>query len=208
MPPTGRPPAGPLVAAAEAFESSLQRFASLAEALRVARIDGQRGIERAGETLQQIADCEQVLQEHAQGLVAALAAVRAAQQQQAEAISVRAEEIKSRNDVYVGLMLRYEQLGQETAKLNVSAQEMGAAARTPEEMVRDQTLPARLDDLAARMTETGGVAEALVADARAADFEDLARKVDSLRQQILATRNKIGLLREALARATPVVRPS
>jgi hypothetical protein len=208
MPASGKPPAGPLVAAAEAFESSLQRFASLAEALRKARIDGQRGIERAGETLQQIADCEQTLQEHAQGLIAALAAVRAAQQQQAEAISVRAEEIKRQNDVYVALMLRYEELGKETAKLNASAQELGAVARTPEEMVRDQKLPERLDDLQAGMTATGSIAEALAIDARAADFDELSRKVDSLRQQILATRNKIGLLREALSRATPAVRPS
>ena len=149
-----------------------------------------------------------MLQEHAQGLIAALAAVRAAQQQQAEAISVRAEEIKSQNDVFVALMGRYEELGQETAKLNTTAQELGAVARTPEEMVRDQTLPVRLDELQSRMTATGGVAEALATDARAADFDDLSRKVDSLRQQILATRNKVGLLREALARATPVVRPS
>jgi hypothetical protein len=208
MPQSGKPPAGPLVAAAEAFESSLQRFAGLAEALRKTRIDGQRGIERAGQTLQEITDCEQVLQEHAQGLIAALGAVRAAQQQQAEAITVRAEEIKRQNDVYVALMSRYEELGKETAKLNASAQELGAVARTPEEMVRDQMLPARLDDLQARMTATGGVAEALAADAGAAGFDELSRKVDSLRQQILATRNKIGLLREALARATPAVRPS
>jgi hypothetical protein len=208
MPSTAKPPAGPLVVAAEAFESSLQRFASLGETLRKGRIDGQRGIERAAQTLQQIAECEQLLQAHAQALIAALGAVRAAQQQQAEAITVRAEEIRRQNEIYVALMGRYEELGKETAKLNATAQEIGAVARSPEEMVRDQTLPPRLDDLQARMTETGAVAEALVVDSWAADFEELSRKVDSLRQQILATRNKIGLLREALARAVPNVRPS
>ena len=42
------------------------------------------------------------------------------------------------------------------------------------------------------MTAVAASGETLAADAREADFEDLSRKVDSLRQQILAARNKIG----------------
>ncbi len=58
------------------------------------------------------------------------------------------------------------------------------------------------------MTAAGVAAEALTTDARDADFDDLSRKVDSLRQQLLATRNKLGLLREALTRVVPGARPS
>ncbi len=43
----------------------------------------------------------------------------------------------------------------------------------------------------------------LVADARNADFEELCGRADSLRQQLLAARNKIGLLRENLVKAVP-----
>jgi hypothetical protein len=208
---TGRgskPAPGPLVAAAEAFEGSLQRFAALAEALRKGTVDSQRGLERAGEALQAIADCEQELQAHAQGLMVALADARTAQQQQAEAISVRAEEIRVRTETYASLMRRFEALGNDAAALNATAQDLAARKRTAEEMVHDPELITGLDDMQGRMTAAGVAAEALTADARDADFDDLSRKVDSLRQQILATRNKIGLLREALTRVAPAARPS
>jgi chromosome segregation ATPase len=203
-----RPPAGPLVSAAEAFEGSLVRFAALAQALGAARLDSQRGLERAAEVLQGVADCEQELQADAQGLTAALAQVRTQQQQQADAISARAQELKERTEVFAGLMSRFEALGRDTAALNATAQELAAGKRTADEMVRDAALLTGLDDLQARMTTATAVAEALTADARSADFDDLSRRVDSLRQQILATRNKLGLLREALGRAAPVERPS
>ena len=45
----------------------------------------------------------------------------------------------------------------------------------------------------------------MTVDAREADFDDLSRKVDSLRQQILAARNRIALLKETIVRATPTV---
>ena len=75
-------------------------------------------------------------------------------------------------------------------------------------MVKDGELLAGLDELQERMTAVRTSGETLAADARGADFEDLSRKVDSLRQQILAARNKIGLLKEALVRAAPPVRAS
>jgi hypothetical protein len=75
-------------------------------------------------------------------------------------------------------------------------------------MVKDGELLAGLDELQERMTSVAQHAETLAADARSADFEDLSRKIDSLRQQILAARNKITLLKEALVRATPATRPS
>jgi DNA repair exonuclease SbcCD ATPase subunit len=197
-----KPEAGPLVGAAEIFEGGLLRFAALAETLRKTSLDSQRGLERAGEILKEIADCEQELQGQAQGLTAALGQARVAQQQQAEAISARAEEIKARADVFAGLMRRFEALGQDAAALNATAQELAARKRTADEMVRDRALMTGLDDLQARMTAAASAAEALTIDARGADFEDLSRRVDSLRQQIMATRNKLGLLREALGRAT------
>ena len=58
------------------------------------------------------------------------------------------------------------------------------------------------------MTAVLGAGETLAAEASAADFDDLSRKVDALRQQIQSARNKIGLLKEALVRAAPPVRAS
>ena len=105
-------------------------------------------------------------------------------------------------------MRGFEAIGKDAAALNASAQQLAARKRTPDEMVKDGELLAGLDDLQERMTAVLVAGEQLSAEARQSDFEDLSRKVDSLRQQILAARNKIGLLKEALVRAAPPVRVS
>jgi hypothetical protein len=105
-------------------------------------------------------------------------------------------------------MRGFEAIGNDAAALNASAQQLAARKRTPDEMVKDGELLAGLDELQERMTAVLSASETLAGDARAAAFEDLARKIDSLRQQILAARNKIGLLKEALVRAAPPVRAS
>jgi len=197
-----------LVAAAEAFDAGLRRFAALTDAARKGALDSQKGLERAGETLKEIATCEEELQVHAQELMAALAGARDAQQTQAEAVRARALEIQKRTEDYAQVMRNFEALGHDAAELNATAQQLAARRRTADEMVKDGELLAGLDELQERMTGVAARAETLTGDARGTDFEDLARKIDSLRQQILAARNKIGLLKEALARATPVTRPS
>jgi chromosome segregation ATPase len=198
----------PLIASAEAFDGTLRRFAALAEGLRKGTLDSQKNLERAAETLKEVAACEEELQAHAQALMAALGGARDAQQAQAEGVRVRALEIQARSEELARLMRGFEAIGQDAAALNASAQQLAARKRTPDEMVKDGELLAGLDELQERMSAVLTAGEALAADARAADFDDLSRKVDSLRQQILAARNKIGLLKEALVRAAPPVRAS
>ncbi|HEY5449691.1 MAG TPA: hypothetical protein VIQ54_13130 [Polyangia bacterium] len=203
-----KPADSPLVASAEAFDETLKRFAALADGLRKGRLDSQSNLERAAENLKRVAGCEEELQAHAQALTVALAAARDAQQEQAEAIRVRALEIQARGEELTRLMRGFEAIGKDAAALNASAQQLAARKRTPDEMVKDGELLAGLDDLQERMTAVLVAGEQLSAEARQSDFEDLSRKVDSLRQQILAARNKIGLLKEALVRAAPPVRVS
>ena len=203
-----KPADSPLVASAEAFDETLKRFAALADGLRKGRLDSQSNLERAAENLKRVAGCEEELQAHAQALTVALATARDAQQEQAEAIRVRALEIQARGEELTRLMRGFEAIGKDAAALNASAQQLAARKRTPDEMVKDGELLAGLDDLQERMTAVLVAGEQLSAEARQSDFEDLSRKVDSLRQQILAARNKIGLLKEALVRAAPPVRVS
>ena len=203
-----KPADSPLVASAEAFDETLKRFAALADGLRKGRLDSQSNLERAAENLKRVAGCEEELQAHAQALTVALATARDAQQEQAEAIRVRALEIQARGEELTRLMRGFEAIGRDAAALNASAQQLAARKRTPDEMVKDGELLAGLDDLQERMTAVLVAGEQLSAEARQSDFEDLSRKVDSLRQQILAARNKIGLLKEALVRAAPPVRVS
>jgi hypothetical protein len=203
-----KPAESPLVASAEAFDAGLKRFAALSDSLRKGTLDSQRNLERAAEALKEVAGCEEDLQVHAQALMTALGTARDAQQTQAEAVRVRALEIQARTEDLARLMRGFEAIGKDAAALNTSAQQLAARKRTPDEMVKDGELLAGLDELQERMTAVLTAGEKLAAEAREADFEDLSRKIDSLRQQILAARNKIGLLKEALVRAAPPVRAS
>jgi len=203
-----KPDDSPLVASAQAFNEALKRFAALSDGLRKGKLDSQRNLERAAESLKEVAACEEELQVHAQALTTALAGARDAQQAQAEAVRVRALEIQARGEELTRLMRGFEAIGKDAAGLNASAQQLAARKRTPDEMVKDGELLAGLDELQERMTAVLDAGETLAADARAADFDDLSRKVDALRQQIQSARNKIGLLKEALVRAAPPVRAS
>jgi hypothetical protein len=198
----------PLVGAAEQFDAALRRFATLTDGLCKGPLDSQRSLERASDTLKQLAACEEEMQNHAQALMAALGTARDAQMAQTEVIRARAVEIQQRTGELAALMQRFEEVGKDAAALNMTAQALAARKRTPDEMVKDGELLAGLDELQERMTAVASGAEALAGDARATDFDDLSRKVDSLRQQLLAARNKIVLLKEALVRAAPPTRAS
>lgn len=191
----------PLLEAAEAFDTELARFGHLTESARKGKLDSQRGLQRAAEALKEVADCEELLQQHAQRLMAALASARDQQQTQAELVRDRATEIQTRTEVYAELMRRFQALGQDAVDLNALGQQLAGKTRTAAEMAADDGLAAGLDDLQGRMGGVSERAQALAASAHEADFEDVSRQADSLRQQILSARNKISLLRTNLAAA-------
>jgi hypothetical protein len=67
-------------------------------------------------------------------------------------------------------------------------------AKTPEENAALATTFQALQD---RMTEVATEAEALSTAADQKEFHDIARQADSLRQQLLSARNKMGLLQKS-----------
>jgi hypothetical protein len=194
----------PLLAAAEAFDAELERFARLTEAARHGNLGSQKALERAAESLQEIADCEEQMQAQARALMAALGAAREQQEKQAALAAQRAEEVRDRTAVYGDLLKRFQTLGAEAAELNVMGQALSARKReggeaTNAELARDPALASGLRDLAQRMGEVADHAQELNTAARDADFEDVARQAESLRQQLLAARNKVQLLHGSIA---------
>ncbi len=96
-------------------------------------------------------------------------------------------------------------MGHEAAELNAGAQKLAAVNKLERQMPPEAVAPllTQLAELGARMESVTAAAETLAGDARAARFDDLARKADALRQQLLAARNRIGLLEETLTQAVP-----
>ena len=193
----------PLLAAAQAFDAELERFGHLAEAARKGPLGSQKALERAAETLKEIADCEEQMQARARTLMAALGAAREQQEAQAALVSQRAEEIRERTSVYGELLRQFQALGQDAVELNGMGQRLSAKKRdsgaTASEMARDPELAAGLHELSDRMASVVTRAQELATAARDADFEDVSRQADSLRQQLLAARNKVVLLHGSLA---------
>jgi ribonuclease D len=210
MPSKKPPETSPLVAAAEAFDDSLHRFAALAEGLRSTSLDSSHGLGRAADALKEVADCEEDLQSRAKTLIAALSAAREAQESQSELVRARALEIQARSGEYAALMGRFEAIGGAAAALNTVTQRLASQRKMGEKLAEQglsegdvSALLSELGELEERMAGVVTTSEGLAHDARSANFDDLHRKTDALRQQLLAARNRIGLLKEALVKAVP-----
>ena len=206
MPHKKPPETSPLVAAAEAFDESLRRFAALADGLRSTSLDSSHGLGRAADALKEVADCEEDLQSRARTLIGALGAAREAQEGQAELVRTRALEIQARSGEYAALLGRFEAIGVDAAELNTVTQRLASQRKLSEQGLSEgdvSTLLAQLGEIEERMASVVSTSEGLANDARSAHFDELHRKTDALRQQLLAARNRIGLLKEALVKAVP-----
>jgi hypothetical protein len=193
------------VDAAGAFDETLRRFGALVESAGRAELDSGEGLARAAGALEKVAACEEEIQQRAQALSAALTAAREAQETQTQAIGTRALEVQKRTEEYANLLRRLEGVGQSAADLNAGAQKL-AAARKVERQMPQETISAtllELGELETQMQSVAGATETLASDARGARFDDVARKADALRQQLLAARNRVLLLREALTQTIP-----
>lgn len=191
--------------AARAFDETLARFAALSQSVGRAALDSSEGLARAAGALQKVVACEEEMQQRAQALSAALAAARQAQEAHALEIASRAREVEERGQAYAALLQRLDELGRDAVDLNTATQNLAGANKidrqTPPEVL--SPLLSQLAELAERMDRVAAAAEALASDARAVHFDELARKTDTLRQQLLSARNRLGLLKEALTQALP-----
>ena len=187
-----------LMAAALAFDEELEHFGKLAEAAHKGPLNSQKNLERAARMFDEIGASETRLGAAAQALVSTLNVARQKQESHAVAIQQRADLIEQRTTAVAALLQRYAALGEKAADLNQLA--VGIAAKsTNGERVSDAELRPALGELRARMGEVAEGARSLTAAAREADFEDIARQADSLRQQITAADDKVAAIEKNLA---------
>ena len=191
-------PSSELVAAAEALDSQLTRFESLADQLCKSPLNSEKSLERASKLLRDVAEQDQVLNASVSALVAAVTATRDRQQKHAEAVNALAQQLEKRAETFKALLERYGALGMSAAQLNQSMQEFAAQrskAQTPEQNLE---LVGALDGLNDRMVQVAEEAQSVTKLADEQDFSDVGRQADSLRQQLMSARNKLGLLRKGL----------
>lgn len=181
-----------LVVAARELAGKLENFEVATDALQRLPLDSQKNLERSAHALSEIATLDEELVARVQTLVAVFTRSRERQQAQALAIQKRAEQIKERTEVYQQLLARFGALGQHAGSLNQMMQQMAIQKGSTEG-------GASFADLQRRMDQVVDDAQAVTHLAQEKDFSDVSRQADSLRQQLLAARNKLTLLHQKLS---------
>jgi DNA repair exonuclease SbcCD ATPase subunit len=194
-----RPPqeTSELVATALALEEELRRFESLADEVRDSPMRSQKHLERLARTLTQVADCDERLVAHMRSLLTLLNGWKARQQALATEVNGRALVLQERTRVYQELMERFGSLGREAGALSARVQEIFAGTSQGKSVQVEEVITA-LQGVNERMTEVAESAGQLASEAQEQDFTDVARDAESLRQQLLAARDKAGLLQKKL----------
>ncbi len=191
-------PTSELTAAAEALDEQLRRFESLTEQFKKAPLNSEKSLEKASKLLRDVAEQDRVLNESVSALVAAVAGARDRQQKNAEAVNEHAQYLEKRAETFKTLLERYGALGQSAAELNQRMQDFAAKRAEPQTAEKSVEVVSSLDGLSDRMGQVADEAQEVVKLADEQDFTDIGRQADSLRQQILSARNKLGLLRKGL----------
>jgi methyl-accepting chemotaxis protein len=181
------PAESPLIEAVQAFEAELATYAQLSEAFQRAPLGSTKQLERANETLGNIAASEQRLGACGQRLAQAVGDARDQQERMARGTLDRVPAVKQRMEQLRGLLGQFEGLGKEASALNETA--AGLSKRPPGS--ENQTDRAR--ELTNQMFSLAQRAQELAASARAADFEELASRAHALHQQLLSGYHKLKL---------------
>jgi hypothetical protein len=194
---------GDLTEAARELEQELKRFEDLTAAARRMPLDTKKGLERAAKATAETAVGQERVDRALGALVAAIAAVRARHEANVATLNERGEEIRLRAEALSPLVERFGALGEEGRAINQLVHEVAIRQRdasTPEVM---REIVASLEAIEARMAKLIDDARELGQAATAASSADVADQASSLRQQVAAARNKVGLLRKSLAEKLP-----
>ena len=193
-----------LSAAADALEAEMRNFDRLtALAVRI-ELDSHKNLDAAADAVQQAAESHTRFGTQLGALIEAVAVARDRQQASATALNERAVQINQRRAGFEMLRERFGALGEEVRAINALAIDAAAAKSggnaTPEDVATT------LDAAIVRMEAIVESARALGSDAREQGMVDLDRQADALRQKILAARNKLHQLREAIGGAPPAAK--
>lgn len=187
-------------AAAAALEAELERFEAIASSVGRAPLSSQKAIDHAAKLTRDASEAQGRFAKQLQALVAMVGAAGERQRVAAATINERVSEIDARTDAHTALERRLGELGDEARGINALVQDAtGGGGGVPSSPERLAELIGALEEIVARMD--GAVSRALdvAREATAADFVDVARQADALRQQLLAARNRVALLRRGLS---------
>jgi predicted nucleic acid-binding Zn-ribbon protein len=170
----------PLTEAATAFDAELAVYARLGELFLKTPLTSLKQLERANQLINEIADCEQRLQDAGKTLITALTAARGRQEGLSNQVVAHAPTVQARNAQLRDLMMAMGTLATDAAAINARVLSPEGDAAKP-----DTT------DVSSAVLDIAERAQKLAADAHDAQFEELSQQAHSLHQRLKALGQKL-----------------
>jgi uncharacterized coiled-coil DUF342 family protein len=193
-----QPSPSSLLEAATRLEEELRRYEGLADEVSRSTIHSRKSLVRATRIMQDASDCHERMMKQVAVLSQAMGETRARQQACAEKLVAAGGRVQERVTILQSLLARYEDLGKASKALNEHAATAASRKESPVGDAIESTA-----QLLTRMEDAIEQATALADAARSADFSDLTRDVDSLKQQLQSARNQLLLAKRALTERAP-----
>ena len=167
-------PLSPLVLAAQALEDELRHCEKAVDEASRLRLNSEKNIGRAANALKTAAEDRERMGPKVNALLTAINAGRGRMEDIAKRMEARAVEIQAR-------MVRLEALQQNTAGIGAAVKDVAEFARETRDAKR---ILERLDPIEARVGQA-------FEEARADEFEDVARDIAGMRDMLASMRKKL-----------------
>ena len=174
----------PLVAAAAAFDAELATYSRLGELFLKTPLDTLKHLERANQTLGELAESEQRLQDAGKDLIEALTGARQKQENLSKSVVDYAPTVQARNMRLRDLMTEMSALAGDVSQINtvVTAKNGDTAEPSP---TPDPV------DVSTKVLALSDRADQLAASCRDADFAELGEQAHALHQRLKAIGTKL-----------------
>lgn len=186
----------PLVVAARELTEQLARFEAQSNDLSRLAIDSDKSLQRARQGLEACSTHEAALARALLAFAEAMRGVQATQQRCVDVTATTAGRIAARHAERAELQTRLATLGENARQVSAPVTELVARGADSGALRGLQEVEQRLEGV---LIETTALCEA----SRDGDWADLERDTQSLREQLQALRNRVGLMRRRLADSAP-----
>lgn len=184
--------------AAQRIEQELRRFEELLAELN-RPINSDKMLQRARQGLENCSQSEARMAEHLHAFAEAMRSFQARQQQSMDALRESAERIQARHQERAALLERVATLGTHAREVSAPLADLDEdswSTPSPDVMASVREVSSRLEAVIAE-------ADAVTTSAKEADWTDIARDADALKQQLQAVRNRVLLGQRKLATRAP-----
>jgi hypothetical protein len=174
----------PLVAAAAAFDQELAVYARLGDLFLKTPLNTLKHLERANQTLGELAECETRLSQAGKVLIEALTGARQEQESLSKSVVDYAPTVQARNEKLRELMMSMGDLAQSASAINSHVTSKNGNGEGPAAAPDPGELSGKVLELSER-------AETLAESCREADFSELADQAHALHQRLKAIAQKL-----------------